>query len=259
MIKLIASDLDGTLLLHGAQSLNPEIYDIILKLKEKGIHFVSASGRQINSQLRLFKPVADQISYLAENGGVCIHKGEIIGLFPMDRELVFRILKEIEKFPECIPVLSGPQTSYIKGGNAEFLHHVRCELGNHTVAVNDFSEITDPIVKAAFWDSTKTYARADYFKEHFQNEVKVMTAGNNWVDFMPFETSKASSLHILLDKLGIAPEEVIAFGDQENDVEMLSFVGKSYAMATAVPAAKAVADEITDSVEATLKKLLETL
>lgn len=259
MTKLIASDLDGTLLLHGAQALNPEIYDIILKLTEKGIHFVSASGRQINSQLRLFKPVAKQISYLAENGGVCIHNGQIIGIFPTNRELVFRILKEIETFPECVPVLSGPKTSYVKVGYDELVNHMRYELGNHTVVVNDFSEITDPIVKTSFWDSSGTYKHAAYFKERFGQEIRVMTAGNNWVDFMPFETSKASSLRILLNKLGISPEDVIAFGDQENDVEMLSFVGKSYAMATAVPAAKAVADEVTDSVENTLKELLKTL
>ena len=49
MLKLIASDLDGTLLLNNAQELNPEIYEIVMNIKEKGILFVSASGRQLNS------------------------------------------------------------------------------------------------------------------------------------------------------------------------------------------------------------------
>ena len=44
MIKLIASDLDGTLLKNGAQELPPEVCGLILKLKEKGIHFAAASG-----------------------------------------------------------------------------------------------------------------------------------------------------------------------------------------------------------------------
>lgn len=259
MIKLIASDLDGTLLLHGAQSLNPEIYDIIRSLKEKGIHFVAASGRQIHSQLKLFEPVADQISYLSENGGVCIHNGQVIGVFPTDQHLTERILQELKNFPECVPVLSGPDTSYIEKGHDDLANHIRYELGNHTVEVNDFSEIQDTIVKTAFWDPSGTYQYANHFKEKFGHEIRVMTAGNGWVDFMPFETSKASSLCILLDKLGILPEEVIAFGDQENDVEMLSLAGKSYAMVSAVPAAKAVADEITDSVERTLRELLKTL
>lgn len=58
MIKLIASDLDGTLLQNGAQELNPEIYDLILALKERGIHFAAASGRQYASERNLFKPIA---------------------------------------------------------------------------------------------------------------------------------------------------------------------------------------------------------
>ena len=46
MIKLIASDLDGTLLKEGTMDINPEIYDIIRKLKAKGIVFAAVSGRK---------------------------------------------------------------------------------------------------------------------------------------------------------------------------------------------------------------------
>ena len=46
MIRLIASDLDGTLLKNGAQMLSPEIFELIPALKKRGIHFVAASGRQ---------------------------------------------------------------------------------------------------------------------------------------------------------------------------------------------------------------------
>ena len=52
MLKYVASDLDGTLLLGGAQSLEPSFFDIILKLKEQGILFIAASGRPY-SNLRL--------------------------------------------------------------------------------------------------------------------------------------------------------------------------------------------------------------
>lgn len=71
MIKLIASDLDGTLLQNGAQRPSPKIFDLILRLKEKGIHFAAASGRQLYSQHQLFAPVKNDISYIAENGSLC--------------------------------------------------------------------------------------------------------------------------------------------------------------------------------------------
>ena len=57
MIKLIASDLDGTLLKEGTMDINPEIYDIIRKLKAKGIVFAAVSGREYDSIERVFAPV----------------------------------------------------------------------------------------------------------------------------------------------------------------------------------------------------------
>ena len=58
MIKLVASDLDGTLLLHKAQSLPEEIFSLIRQLEELGIMFVAASGRQYPNMTKLFAPVA---------------------------------------------------------------------------------------------------------------------------------------------------------------------------------------------------------
>ena len=259
MTKIIASDLDGTLLLHGAQSLNPEIFDIILALKEKGIQFISASGRQIASQRKLFAPIADEISYIAENGAVCFHHGNLIAAFEMERDLAFRILDSIDQFDDCKAVVSGIQACYVKSGDDNFFHHVAHVLNNTTEIVDDFREITEPILKIAFWDLSREYAHADYFKTKFNHEVKVITSGSDWVDFMPYGTNKGSALRIMLEKLGIDPKDMIAFGDQENDVEMLTLAGKSYAMEGGVPAAKEVADEITSYVEDTLKTLLTTL
>ena len=59
MIKLVASDLDGTLLLNGAQSLPEELFPLIKELKELGILFVAASGRQYANMKRMFAPVVD--------------------------------------------------------------------------------------------------------------------------------------------------------------------------------------------------------
>ena len=67
MIKLIASDLDGTLLQNGSTEVPREIFELIIKLKEKGIIFAAASGRQYYSLRNLFGPVRDDIAYICEN------------------------------------------------------------------------------------------------------------------------------------------------------------------------------------------------
>ena len=74
MIKLIASDLDGTLLKEGTMDINPEIYDIIRKLKAKGIVFAAVSGREYDSIERVFAPVKDDIYFIAGNVGFPIRE-----------------------------------------------------------------------------------------------------------------------------------------------------------------------------------------
>ena len=68
MIKLIVSDIDGTLTKDGGNKLNPELFSVIMKLKEKGIHFAAVSGRQAASLETLFEPIRDQIFYVGDNG-----------------------------------------------------------------------------------------------------------------------------------------------------------------------------------------------
>ena len=88
MVKLIASDLDGTLLQNGAHDVNPIVFDQIRTLKEHGIMFAAASGRQYLNLRRLFTPVQDDIAYIAENGSLCIYNEETISKGIIERILL---------------------------------------------------------------------------------------------------------------------------------------------------------------------------
>ena len=68
MIKLVVSDIDGTLLEDGGHELNPELFEVILKLREKGMQFAAASGRQWASIEQVFDPIKEKIFYLSDNG-----------------------------------------------------------------------------------------------------------------------------------------------------------------------------------------------
>ena len=104
MVKLIASDLDGTLLQNGAHDVNPIVFDQIRTLKEHGIMFAAASGRQYLNLRRLFTPVQDDIAYIAENGSLCIYNEETISKGIIELDLAYRILDEVAKYPQynCI-------------------------------------------------------------------------------------------------------------------------------------------------------------
>ena len=94
-IRLVCSDLDGTLLQYGKKELEGEIFDQIRALHDRGILFCPASGRQYTSLRKLFAPVADCCIFLCENGGV-IYKDELcIAKKPMPRALAEEIAEDL--------------------------------------------------------------------------------------------------------------------------------------------------------------------
>ena len=90
-IKMICSDIDGTLLQYGKKTLEEEIFGQIKALSARGIVFCPASGRQYTSLRKLFAPVADCCAFLCENGGVLYKNEQCIGKTPMPRALAEEI------------------------------------------------------------------------------------------------------------------------------------------------------------------------
>lgn len=254
MIKLIASDIDGTLLPPGERHLNPELFDIILKLKEQEILFVAASGRQLASLQTLFQPIVNEISYIAENGAVCIHEDKLISSTEIDRDLVFRILDAIKERPSCKPLISCMDTCYVESGDDAFLYDIRHTYHNITTPIDDFCQIQDPILKIAFFDTEDPVSAAEHFGKLFEGEIKVVTSGNDWVDFVPLDSNKGTALQTLLDRLGIDAADAVTFGDQQNDIEMLTLTGQSYVVASASPEVAKYAGGVTESVIKTLRQ-----
>ena len=237
MIRLIASDLDGTLLHNGAQTLNPEIFDLILALKEKGIRFAAASGRQYANLKRLFAPVANEISYIAENGSMTVDNGRILSTGEIDRSLANEIILDARTQPECSLLFSGPEKCYV-------------------ILSDDLTKLSDTCLKVAICNFNGAEHSIGYFLEKYGHRIKIVTSGNIWFDFIAPNANKGSGLKTLADSLGILPEECMTFGDQYNDVEMLEFTPHSYAMTNCAAGVERHASGRTSSVEAVLKQLL---
>lgn len=260
MIKLIASDLDGTLLQGGAQELGSRAVQLIHELTQKGIHFVAASGRQYSNERRLFAPIRDEISYIAENGSICIHNGQVISRTVIEDGLARRIIREIKKEANFELLVSREDACLIEDKNPAFTNHILNVVKNKTIIVDDLLEAEGPFLKIAICNMTDGPHIIDKYLKHLQDlfgsELKVVTSGNIWIDFIAPGTNKGAALKHLLDLFRVKPEECIAFGDQYNDVEMLELVGTSYAMANAAPGISYHTTYVTDSVEDVLEDVL---
>jgi Cof subfamily protein (haloacid dehalogenase superfamily) len=257
MIQYIASDLDGTLLEDGGNHIDPEIFGLILKLKEQGIHFIAASGRQYQSMRFLFQPIKDEISYITENGSLCIHGGKVIFRGEINRELGLRIIDAGKEYKNCHTLLSCESKHYTDSKNPDFIHHMRDVIQNDIAIVDDLHQVEEPFLKLAICDFNGTEQLEPFLKERFSSEIRVVTAGRIWVDFLAPNADKGKALSLLLKHLGILPEHGIAFGDQHNDIEMLQLTGTGYAMATAAPGVAEYADKVTESVKEVLKNILK--
>ena len=260
MLKLIASDLDGTLLKDGAQKLNPEVFDLIKKLKEHGILFVASSGRQYCNLRRLFAPVRDEIAYIAENGSLCIYQDQILSKGKIEREFGLRIIDAIHNFRQCDCIVSGEKVCYTDSTNQAFIDHMLHVVGNDMEVVDSLkTDIEESFLKISACDFGGTKDCESYLKDLFASDIKIVTSGNCWVDFVAPGANKGTALQCLIDHLGIAPENCMAFGDQYNDVEMLQLAGTSYAMSSAAPGIAYYSTYVTDSVEEVLEDIVASL
>lgn len=257
MIKLIASDMDGTVLRNGAQELPDGFTDLILRLKDCGVHFVAASGRQYQNLRRLFGPIQNEISYIAENGSLCTHEGKVFYQGEIDHSLGLEIIKEIKKIPELEIALACERTTYVEHKNPEFLRYLREEVKYDITPVDDFSSVTDPFLKIAVCDFQGSSRHDSHFRELFKDRINVVTSGNLWFDFIAPNANKGLALQSLMDQLHVKKRECMAFGDEYNDVEMLLTAGSSYAMKTCAPGVDRFATATTATVEEVLEELLE--
>ena len=119
MIKLVVSDIDGTLLEDGGHELNPELFEVILKLREKGMQFAAASGRQWASIEQVFDPIKEKIFYLSDNGAYVGCHGRQLFVNPIDRSLVEELVKDIRKAGLTV-MAGGPDVAYMENPDPEF-------------------------------------------------------------------------------------------------------------------------------------------
>ncbi|MFV0467143.1 MAG: HAD-IIB family hydrolase [Lachnospiraceae bacterium] len=259
-IRLVASDLDGTILRNGAQSCDPEIFPLIKELLDLGIYFVPASGRQYASQQRLFKPIKEELTYLSDNGSLVTHLDQILYKKSFEDDLAMELCQAIVEHPDCEVLISGERTCYVIPKKSEFARHLVEDVGNHITIIKSPLQIEEPILKISFYTESQNQKRVETeFAPRFANRAVMMTSGTEWIDFAPLGTNKGSALKAIGELLGIAPEEMMAFGDNENDKAMLEMVGYPYIMDPCNPRIEHLKGKRCTKVEPVLRELIQEI
>lgn len=233
-IKLVASDIDGTLLFGWSpDGIDPQVFEQIRRLRRRGIRFLASSGRQYANLRRLFAPVVDDILYLCENGSLVIADGDVVVKRVMEHDLAMELSHEILATPGCDLLISCEKIHYVMAGEDEFADHVRNVIGSDVAFIGSPEEVPEDIIKVSYRSTEETMRRVwGSFEERFGDRLHVTVSGMTWLDVMPLGADKGTAMRALGEYLGIDPADMMAFGDNLNDTEMLQLVGHPYLMAS---------------------------
>jgi hydroxymethylpyrimidine pyrophosphatase-like HAD family hydrolase len=165
------------------------------------------------------------------------------------------IIADILAHPCCEVLISGAETSYLIPKSEAFVTLIRDYVGNPTQVLGSAEEVPEEIIKlSAFCEDGDGIApHAPDLLARWGHEVQTVISGFGWLDFTV--SDKGSGLRQLQELLGLERGELMAFGDNDNDVTMLRAAGHSYAMATASERALCAATAQSDRVEPVLAAL----
>lgn len=237
MIKLVVSDVDGTLVEDGGSvsSFNPEYYEVIEKMSRKGIQFVVCSGRQRVSVEKLFEPIKDIIYFAVDGGSMVFYRNECIYSQVLDKEICDGIIDDARLIPQCDIMVCGLKRAYASSEDSEMYRWMVNSYGFDIEAVGDLKKnVPDEVVKISLYHQNMVEKLTDpWFRPKWENRVRLNLAGIQWLDCVPVSSGKGSAVKFIQDRLQISRQETMAFGDNQNDMDMLARAEKSFAVQNA--------------------------
>ncbi|BBF43634.1 Cof-type HAD-IIB family hydrolase [Lachnospiraceae bacterium KM106-2] len=232
MIKLIATDMDGTLLDEN-NKLPEDFFPMLHRLNDQNIRFAVASGRPYKTLYENFRPYSDEMYFICDNGAYIVepNKEPIISI--IDKEMVNEIVTACDKIEGTHLLICGKKHFYHKPFPAHIGENI-LKYYKDLKCLSDLHNIDDDIFKIAICDEMGSKDHAfPILNDHFGNEMKVVVSGELWLDINNKGINKGVALKQLQKDFSITREETMAFGDFYNDIELLQAADYSFVMENA--------------------------
>ena len=267
MIKLVCTDIDGTLVKDGTFELNKEYFSEIRRLREKGIMFCAASGRPYSSIKKMFGPVLNDIYIICDNGACLIVDGKPVYMESIDRKKAIDIINDIESTDECHTYVSCVNSGYTDKGDMELyqwlVNGYKIDVQLIDKMPDDLPE-DDPILCIEMYHKTEAEKRAVESgicdRWGMKQGLRIGCAGKQWMHINSIGADKGQSLMRLAEILKIKFDEIMVFGDNINDLGMMKCGYYSYAIGNAREEVKNEARFVADTnLNDGVLKILKTL
>ena len=266
-IRVIATDMDGTLLDPRGQLDLPRLEKILDQLDQRGVRFVIATGNEIHRMRQLLGHLADRVVLVVANGARIFENNELLQAQTWDDDIVDKALAHF-KGRECQDqfVVTAMNGGFVKAGTVfteldKFMTpEMIKKLYQRMNFVDEFdSSLFGGVLKMSMVvGEERLDSVLQEVNDLFDGRVRAVSSGYGCIDILQDGIHKAWGLEELLKRWNLKPEQIMAFGDSENDIEMLEMAGISYAMENAEEAVKRVATKVAPAnSQAGVYKVLE--
>jgi Cof subfamily protein (haloacid dehalogenase superfamily) len=245
MIKLIVTDVDGTLLDNNSKL--PEFNKkALLECKSKNIGVILATGKSISAVLHIIKVLGLGLPQITLNGTVILDKNqEVISSTKVEEQYFYKVLSAIKEkgYRPLIALTDG-----------------RILYESYDKAFKVFETINEPIYKVDSLEK-ETYARGcvslsvaikeddpldAYLRGRFSENLQLVRSGEYFFDILSLNASKGNALEFIANMFKISKDEIAVFGDSPNDLSMFGSAGLKIAVRNSYPEVLRNADYITD-------------
>lgn len=264
---MIATDMDGTLLDGQGQLDLPRLATILEELEKRDIRFVVATGNEILRMRLLLGDLVERMTLVVANGSRIFEKNQLsmssfwepglirdaLAYFAgRERELQLVVTSERGGF-----VQEGTEFPLIEKVMTKEMAQLFYKRMNFVASLQDYP--FDKVLKMSMMvEEAAAAEHARLLNQHFAGRLSAVASGYGAIDILQDGMHKAWGLQQLMDKWQIQSSEIMAFGDSENDIEMLELAGISYAMENGDERVKKVADYLAPAnTEAGVLQVLE--
>lgn len=247
MIKLIATDIDGTILKHNFE-FNQEVKDCIKKLTSEGIKVVLVTGRMHSATDYIAEELGLETPIVSYQGGLIKHKNKTLYEKHLDPHRAREIINWAKKNAIHLNLYMDDRL-YVEKDDAI----IRRYTGERQAGflVKSFDEIElgniNKMLAIDFDDENKVTMWRDYLKTKYE-DIHVVKSMPYFCEICHPQAQKSCAVEFLQEYWELDKKEIMTIGDQDNDIELLKAGGIKVAMGNATENLKQVADFITDTV-----------
>ncbi len=245
-MKYIALDLDGTLLTSDHQ-LDEVTKSYLIKLQQKGHKIILCSGRSYTG----IKPLADELLLEKFDGYIVAYNGGNAYRVKGDEKL-FKTSFSIETVKDLYQMINNDAENFVTYGDGtinSLIHNQRIEKSAFIMQAKMTKDIFVASPKVVLQDEVaKIDSIYDQIKlkiNEYNQNINVFRSVPHLIEITPKEANKGHGLEKLIEIEKLQEDNLIAFGDGENDLSMLKFATTGIAMGNAMENVKLVADHVT--------------